>query len=402
MGRNCAYVAGMDQSDDILIPAKTCWLVDPDAQALCRAIENAGHAVFFVGGCVRNALLDEPDSDVDMSTNALPDQVMKIAKATGLKAIPTGIHHGTVTVLSGQTAFEVTTFRRDVATDGRRAVVAFSDDIADDARRRDFTMNALYADATGRVIDPLGGLPDLLARRVRFIEDADARIKEDYLRILRYFRFSARYSDDTSGYDAEALAAIAGNADGIGQLSAERIGQEMAKILSVPDPAMAVAVMRQTGVLSVILPGSDDRWLAIIVHLEQQLGIEPDWVTRLAALGGEDAAARFRLSKNHARQLDLLRQLGFAGPPLAEVAYRNGEKTAQQVLLMRSALAEIVPDIALLDTISAAAKAIFPIEAADLMPGLAGPALGKGLSRLEAEWIKSGFTLGKAALLDLL
>ncbi|MGJ8627220.1 MAG: CCA tRNA nucleotidyltransferase [Sulfitobacter sp.] len=391
----------MDRKNATLIPAQTSWLKNPDAQAVCQLIESAGYDVFFVGGCVRNALLGEPDSDVDMSTNARPEQIMAIAKEAKLKAIPTGIEHGTITLLSGKEMFEVTTFRRDVATDGRRAVVAFSDDITDDARRRDFTMNALYADPTGRVIDPLGGLSDLLARKVKFIEDADARIKEDYLRILRYFRFSAWYSQESTGFDPDALAAIAANTGGLETLSAERLGQEMAKLLTAPHPAAAVAAMRHTGVLNRVLPGSDDRWLAMIVHFEQQLGISPDWVFRLATLGGQDAVERLRLSKSDARKLELLRQVGFAGPPLSEIAYRFGISAAKQSLLLRSALAENLPESTVLETLWQASEAIFPLKAADLMPAFIGPALGARLRQLENEWIKSNFKLSKAELLDL-
>ncbi|MGY9039283.1 MAG: CCA tRNA nucleotidyltransferase, partial [Rhodobacterales bacterium] len=193
----------MDRTYDVTLPASTRWLVDPDAQAVCDAVKDGGHVIYFVGGCVRNALLGVADSDVDMSTNALPERVMALAARAGLKAVPTGVEHGTVTVVSGGKGFEVTTFRRDVETDGRRAVVAFSDSIIDDALRRDFTMNALYADAQGRVIDPLESLPDLRARRVRFIEDAAQRIREDYLRTLRYFRFCAWYADPAEGFSPD-------------------------------------------------------------------------------------------------------------------------------------------------------------------------------------------------------
>jgi len=179
----------MVRTYDITLPADTSWLADADAQAVAHAIKAGGHRIYFVGGCVRNALLGLPDSDVDMSTDALPERVMALARQARLKAVPTGVEHGTVTVVSGGKGFEVTTFRRDVDTDGRRAVVAFSDNIDDDARRRDFTMNPLDADAEGPVIDPLDGMADLRARRVRFIEDANARIREDYLRTLRFFRF---------------------------------------------------------------------------------------------------------------------------------------------------------------------------------------------------------------------
>ncbi|MGJ8556810.1 MAG: CCA tRNA nucleotidyltransferase [Sulfitobacter geojensis] len=382
-----------------MIPADTSWLQNPEAQDVCAVITAAGYDVFFVGGCVRNAIMRLADSDIDMSTNAHPEKVMELATSAGLKAIPTGIDHGTVTVVVKGTPFEITTFRRDVETDGRHAVVAFSDNIHDDARRRDFTMNALYATPDGQVVDPLGGMGDLLARRIRFIEDPDARIKEDYLRILRFFRFSAWYGNPVEGFDAEALAAISTNTEGLETLSAERVGQEMVKLLNAPDPAPAVAVMRQTGVLSTVLPGSDDRMLAILIHMETALGIAPDWKRRLAVLGGEDPAARFRLSKADAQKLAVLREVGFSGPPVAEIAYRHGVEVGQTTVLLRAVLAEQMPDRALLETVLSAAEAKFPVTASDLMPEFQGPALGKKLRQLEQRWIDSGFALSAQELL---
>jgi len=385
---------------DILIPEGTSWLNNPAARRVFEAVQAGGFQIYFVGGCVRNSLLGLPDSDVDMSTNARPDDVTRLARAAGLKAIPTGIDHGTITVVVDGQPFEITTFRRDVETDGRRAVVAFSDDITDDARRRDFTMNALYADLSGRVMDPLGGLSDLLARRVRFIEDADQRIKEDYLRTLRFFRFYAWYADPGEGFDADALASIAANTEGLETLSAERVGQELTKLLRAPDPAPAVATMRQIGVLPVILPGTDDRWLAPLIHLEGTLGVQPDWRARLAVLGGDGTDARLRLSKADVRAVQLYQTQGFAGPPPAEIAYREGRDAARQVVMLRAAMAENMLDMSVLETIDRAAEAIFPIKAADLMPDYQGPALGKRLKELEAAWIASDFTLDAKALLE--
>ena len=387
-------------TDDIVIPPGTRWLNDPAAQRVCRLVEGAGFSIYFVGGCVRNALLGQPDSDVDLSTNALPGQVMALAEGAGWKAVPTGIDHGTVTVVVDGKPFEITTFRRDVETDGRRAVVAFSDDISDDARRRDFTMNALYATAGGVVVDPLGGLPDLIAGRVRFIEDPQARIREDFLRILRFFRFSAWYADPAEGFDADALAAISDNLDGLETLSAERVGQEMAKLLAAPDPAPAVAAMRQTGALSRVMPGADDRLLGPLIHFEEQTETQPDWVRRLAVLGGSDLDTRLRLSKADARALALLMTDGFQGPPLAEFAYRHGAEAAQSAMLMRATLMEQAPGVAEFEQIDAGSTAEFPVSAADLMPALKGPALGAKLKQLEQRWIDSGFALGKQALLD--
>lgn len=389
----------MDRADENLIPAETDWLRDPAAQAVCSAVTEAGFDIYFVGGCVRNALLHAPASDVDLATDARPEQVVALAEKAGMRAVPTGIDHGTVTVVEDGTAFEVTTFRRDVETDGRRAVVAFSTDIADDARRRDFTMNALYATPRGVVVDPLGGLPDLRARRVRFIEDPAARIREDYLRILRYFRFCAYYADLDSGFEPDTLASISENLHGLETLSAERVGQEVIKLLDAPDPSQAVAVMRTIGVLHAILPGCDDRFLAPFVHLESICGITPDWCGRLAVLGGDDIAERLRLSKSDARKLALLHQIGWMGPPLAEVAYRHGRGIAEQVMLMRCAMNGEPPENGWSETIQGAAQAVFPVAARDLMPTLQGPALGARLEELESKWIASGFALSREALI---
>ncbi|SFE15285.1 poly(A) polymerase [Sulfitobacter brevis] len=389
----------MDRADGTIIPPDTWWLTDAAAQKLCRAIEAGGHKIYFVGGCVRDALLGRFGGDVDLSTDALPEQVITLASAAGLKSVPTGIAHGTVTVVADGTPFEITTFRRDVETDGRRAVVAFSDNITDDARRRDFTMNALYADVQGRLIDPLEGLPDLLARRVVFIEDASARIREDYLRILRYFRFSALFTAPDQGYDPEVLAAISANIDGLETLSADRIGLEIRKLLAAPDPAPTLAVMRQIGVLPAILPASDDRWISVLVHMETLAGVQPDWICRLAGLGGEDVVSRMRLSRADASALEKIRGAALGSQKIAEIAYRHSGHIAEQALVLRAALTETQPDPLGLETIKSATEAQFPIRATDLMPQFTGPALGARLALLEQRWIDSSFTLSRDALL---
>ena len=258
-------------------------------------------------------------------------------------------------------------------------------------------MNALYARPDGTVIDPLGGLPDLNARRVRFIEDPHDRIREDYLRILRFFRFHARYG--RGGPDADGLAACAELADGIARLSRERVGAEMLKLLAAPDPAPAVAAMRAAGVLTRVLPGADDAFLAPLVHLEQALPIVPDPIRRLAMLGGEDVADRLRLSRAQARQLELLRAETAAGRPAAELGYRLGAATGRDVALLRAAMENRAVAEGELAGIAQGASARFPVTAADLMPGLEGPTLGQRLKQLEDRWIASGFTLTKADLL---
>lgn len=368
------------------------WLNGP-ARAVCAMLEDAGHQAWFVGGSVRNALIDAPVSDLDLSTDALPETVMKLANAAGLKVIPTGIDYGTVTIVSKGEPVEVTTFRRDIATDGRRAVVAFADTMEDDARRRDFTMNALYCDIRGKVADPLGGLPDLYARRICFIEDPVTRIKEDYLRILRFFRFYAWYGDTDAGIDADGLGACAMYADGIDGLSAERVTSEMLKLLSAPDPAPAVAAMGQSGVLMHILPGAAHDVVAVLVHLEQILGLDSDPIRRLVALGGE--RDRLRLSNAQQKAVDVR----LTDMPLIELAYRHGANAATDRYLIEQVSMTQPVDVARLDDFVAAADQVLPLKSADLMPALKGAELGKALKLAEAKWIASGFTLTKADLL---
>ena len=389
----------MDRQNELRLPAETPWLNDPKVARVCMAIEVGGYDIFFVGGCVRNVVLGEVASDIDMSTNARPEAVMKLAKDAGLKAIPTGIDHGTVTVVSSGTPYEITTFRCDVETDGRRAVVAFSDDITDDARRRDFTMNALYARPNGSIVDPLGGIQDVLDRRVRFIEDADRRIREDYLRTLRFFRFSAWYGAIDQGFDPDALNAISSNLDGLETLSSERVGMEMVKLLNAPDPAVVVAVMRQAGVLNVVLQGVDDTWLAPLIHVETLLDLPPDPMRRLAALGGTGVETTLRLSKTQARLMVQYRDGIGSMAGAGELAYRLGADVATGIVALRCAYSGSPPVSEMMDRVVAGSAAKFPIKASDLMDVFSGPALGKRLKELEAEWIVSDFTKTKEQLL---
>ena len=377
------------------------WLTSADTQRVFTVLAAAGHQAFAVGGCVRNTLLGVPVSDIDIATSATPEETTRLAQSAGLKAIPTGFEHGTVTLVSGKTAFEVTTFRHDIETDGRRAVVVFTNDIREDARRRDFTMNALYVDAAGGVQDPLNGLPDLLARRVRFIESADARIKEDYLRSLRFFRFHAQYGDPGQGLDADALAAIASNLEGLDSLAGERLGAEMLKLLAANDPAPALAGMFSTGALSAILPGASPQWVAPLVHLEGEAVQLPDPLRRLAALGGLDPTDRLRLSRSDAKKRNQLADFVSNLAGLSEIAWRHGTSVAWSVILLRQALTEqpLAPNTASL--IERAAKAEFPLKARDLLDRLQGPALGAALKRAETAWIESEFGLDREALLEI-
>ena len=375
------------------------WVDKAATQVIFAALSAAGHKVYFVGGCVRNALLEMPVSDIDLATDARPQTVLSLCQSVGLKVIPTGIDHGTVTVVSQGLSHEITTFRRDVATDGRRAVVAFSNDICEDARRRDFTLNALYATPQGTVIDPLGGLSDLRARRVRFIEDASWRVREDYLRILRFFRFCAIYGDPKAGFDPDALAAIAANLEGLVTLSGERVGGEIKKLLAAFDPALALAGMRATGVLAAILPSADDRALAPLVHLEAEQGVSPDPIRRLAALTGEDVTVALRLSKAEARHhAQIVRAMSEMQSP-AELAYRWGASRALDIMLVRAALFETAFDPKNHAEIARGAAAVCPVKSADFIAVVQGAALGQALNDCQARWIASDFQLTRKALL---
>jgi poly(A) polymerase len=286
------------------------WLTAPETVRVFDAILAGGGEARFVGGCVRNALIDEPVADIDIATTVLPQEVQRRLEAAGLTAIPTGIAHGTVTAMSGGKPYEITTLRRDVATDGRRATVAFTEDWAEDAQRRDFTFNALYATREGAVIDLTGGLADLAARRVRFIGTAGDRIAEDYLRILRFFRFHARYG--RGELDREGLAACAAGVAGIATLSGERIHDELLKLLAAEDPVPALRAMAAAGIIGAVLPGPlDFERLAQLVEIEAtHLFVDGDALLRLAALiaGGPEArrlslAGRLRMSNAEGARL---------------------------------------------------------------------------------------------------
>lgn len=373
------------------------WLTADGTQNVLHMLNNAGFEAYCVGGCVRNALLNVPVADVDIATNAVPSQVAELAEAAGMKVIPTGIEHGTITLITNSEPYEVTTYRKDVETDGRRAVVAFATEVKEDARRRDFTVNALYASADGSLVDPLGGLSDITVPRIRFIEDPDRRIREDYLRILRFFRFHAWYGDNSEGPDPDGLAACAAHIDGIAQLSKERIGSEMAKLLAALNPAPSLAAMAASGVLASVIGGADITALAPLVHIEETLDIAPRWQRRLAVLGGNGVARALRLSRADATYL---KRVGAVTCGAAEAAYRFGPEIALDAKLIEAASLGVMPDATLLMDVRRGADATFPMKAADVLDRLEkGPAVGAELRRLESVWIESGFEASKADLL---
>ncbi|MGE4247113.1 MAG: CCA tRNA nucleotidyltransferase [Parvibaculaceae bacterium] len=374
-----------------------------------------GGSARVAGGAVRNALMEHPVADIDIATTHRPERVMELAQAAGLSVHPTGLAHGTVTVVAdgGETrkAFEVTTLRVDEETDGRHARVAFTDDWQADARRRDFTINALYCDAQGHVSDPVGGYPDIIARRVRFVGDPQARIREDYLRILRFFRLHARYGEGAP--DPEGLAACAALKEGIARLSAERVREELLKLLVTPGAASTLAVMRDAAILALVLPGEADLVrFSRMASIEARHQLAPDALLRLAALapGIAGDAERLRLSNAEQARLRALQDGGAPSPAFREperkvVLYQLGSQTYGDAVRLAWASSEDPGEagswLELLALPQAWSPPPFPVTGDDLLArGMQpGPEFGETLKRMEDWWIASGFAAGKTDLL---
>ncbi len=379
------------------------WLTAPATRAVMTALEAAGgpDCARFVGGCVRNALIGAPVADIDIATTLEPEATERAIRAAGLKAVPTGIAHGTVTAVSSRQPFEITTLRRDVSTDGRNATVAFTDDWAEDAARRDFRLNALYADGEGRVFDPTGeGVADAAAGRIIFVGDPETRIREDYLRILRFFRFFARYGRGEP--DAAALRACRALAPGMSRLSAERVSKELMTLLAAPDPRRAMAAMAEAGVLAQILPEAVTGPL-----FEAAVGISPDPVTRLMTLFPTDeqlvreAATRLRFP-NFTR--DRLAAAALAAPAVsltmndAEVraaVYRHGTRAVADALFRCWAAAPAEAEGAgrLLSLAGGWKRPAMPVGGRELarLGVEPGPETGRLLKAFEEGWIAADF-----------
>ena len=387
-----------------LDPTKNPWMTSPETRAVMDALGEA----CFVGGVVRNSLMGREVSDIDIATPLTPDEVTKRLEAAKLKAVPTGVEHGTVTAISNGRPYEVTTLRRDVSTDGRRAVVTFTTDWAEDAQRRDFTMNALYADATGEVFDTVGGVADLKAGRVRFVGDPVTRIREDFLRILRLFRFHAWYGKGE--IDKPALQACAAEKAGLRQLSGERIAKEMLKLLAAEDPVPVLRSMAATGILSEVLPGELN-----IVRLERLVAIDgtnffqPDAILRLAALLPDRAAAAHEITDRwKLSNADRDRLADIAGNTDKIVSYLSIKEVRK--LLYKLEIARFKDRVllkwaedpketnfiqwrALLAMADAWQRPKFPLDGGNVMAAGVpqGPLIGKILAEVEEWWIDSDF-----------
>jgi tRNA nucleotidyltransferase/poly(A) polymerase len=389
------------------------WLKRRATQTVFDALTGDGVETRAVGGAVRNAFLKLPVAEVDLATTAMPHEVIALAEKAGLKSVPTGIDHGTVTVIADGAPFEVTTLRRDVETFGRHAEVAFTRDWEADAKRRDFTLNALYADREGTVFDPLGGHADLAAGRVRFIGNPAERIREDYLRILRFFRFNAYYG--RGPLDPAGLHACVALRDGLAQLSAERIWTELKRILLAPRAADAVQALFDYGFLTELL-GGVPRLLDFerLVAIDSANGLNPSVSLRLAVLAifvEEDAARlaeRLRLSNAEQAVLALAAGLpqGLPQEALAKAAlYRLGPENYRVAVLIAWARSGHASDdarwIEALDLPMHWQVPDYPLRGQDIMAlGIAGSEVGSMLRRLEQEWIEGGFADTREKLLE--
>jgi poly(A) polymerase len=403
-------------SERVTIPDAP-WLASGPLSRLMLALNSGGEEARVVGGAVRNALLGEPIGDIDIATTALPDEVLRRAEAAGFKAVPTGIAHGTITVVIESKPFEVTTLRQDVETFGRHATVAFGRDWAVDAQRRDFTMNALSAGADGRVHDPVGGLPDLRARHVRFIGDPSRRIEEDYLRILRFFRFHAAYG--RGELDREGLLACIRGREGLDRLSRERVRAELVKLLVAPGVVATLTAMNDSGLLTRVLASvAHLAHLERLVAIEQALALPPAAMRRLGVMAvtvvedAERLRERLRLTNAEFDRLVSIADDWWRGPPPIQnraraMLYEAGPENFTDHALVgwaRSHAAVNDPAWSAYATLPQRwSVPVFPLRAADFMArGVAkGPALGAALATAEHAWIVAGFPNDPAAIAQI-
>lgn len=399
--------ARLTVSPQSMIKINQPWLHDDDVRSVMNALIAQGATARFVGGCVRSAIVQETASDLDVAIDVIPDETVRLLERAGLKAIPTGIDHGTITTVTprSHTPIEITSLRKDVETDGRRAVVAFTKDWREDAARRDFTMNALYADIDGRIFDPLGGFEDAQRRCVRFIGRAADRIKEDALRILRFFRFVAQHGA-YNAHTKEDIADIQSLAPLLRNLARERIGQEMRKLLCTDSPLVALELMQSIGVLAITFQDLEEPNLSFFGALRAQelaLVVKPSFLRRLALISdapSKDLADAFRLSNSEVRQLDGIRAALVM--TAAEAGYRHGRDIARDSILIAAARSDFADPAAALKAAAHGARQRLPITAQDLLSlGLPpGPELGTRLKLMERAWIDSGFAIGKIDLLE--
>ena len=378
---------------------ETKWLRNPSAQKLSKLYKNFGYQVLFVGGCVRNTILKMPVTDIDLATDAQPEEIIKIAKENNIRFVPTGLAHGTITLIIDNKNYQITTFRTDFDHDGRYAKVEFTESLLLDASRRDLTINALYCNDVGEVIDPLNGLDDIKKQKIKFIGNPNERIKEDNLRILRFFRFQAIYGNKNLEIDSIALEACHNHKSKLAALSKERITSELRKILSAPNPLEVIIKMNETGVLNELFQNVSIDSLEAYLKTEEKFKININWLGRLLSLQVTQEEESLKLTRCEFKFLKQTKSAIENQIHVLEFSYYNGVENGKIYSILQNFRHNIILSKNLLNQINSLATKKFPITAKDLMPEIRGKKLGEALRSLEDRWIKSNFTLSKKDLL---
>lgn len=378
---------------------ETKWLRNPSAQKLSKLYKSFGYQVLFVGGCVRNTILKMPVTDIDLATDAQPEEIIKIAKENNIRFVPTGLAHGTITLIIDNKNYQITTFRTDFDHDGRYAKVEFTESLLLDASRRDLTINALYCNHVGEVIDQLNGLDDIKKQKIKFIGNPNERIKEDNLRILRFFRFQAIYGNKNLEIDSIALEACHNHKSKLAALSKERITSELRKILSAPNPLEVIIKMNETGVLNELFQNVSIDSLEAYLKTEEKFKININWLGRLLSLQVTQEEESLKLTRCEFKFLKQTKSAIENQIHVLEFSYYNGVENGKIYSILQNFRHNIILSKNLLNQINSLATKKFPITAKDLMPEIRGKKLGEALRSLEDRWIKSNFTLSKKDLL---
>ena len=378
------------------------WIKNKSLQNILKILKKADHNAYLVGGCIRNSILNFPVNDIDISTDAKPQETLDLFNIGSFKATPTGFSHGTVTVVSGGIPYQITTMRSDQNTDGRHADVSFSDNITEDAERRDFTINALYADPNGKIIDPIGGLKDFRPLKIKFIGNANNRIQEDYLRILRFFRFHAQFSEFVIDFEQDALDAIKNNQNSLKLLSKERVWNEFQKILLSKNPSRALLEMSKIGILEKVSIDGGIKNIKNLISIEEKMGIEPEAIRRLVAITRNTEKTSLNLSRKEARKFSLLKSLLGKKFDLAELVYQFNKEIAQSVLAIYTFNQGEKLKLSDVAKIEKACLYPCPISGAHLSKYMSGEDVGIKLKEAQRVWIKSNFKSDAAKILNVI
>ena len=381
-------------------------LAVPEIINLLGALSSDGAEIFLVGGCVRDAVLGITSPDIDLATDAMPNEVLELCKKFQFKTLETGRSHGTITVVLDKILFHVTTFRSDINTDGRRAKVKFSKSYLEDSKRRDFTMNALYMTIEGKILDPLGGWNDLMSGEVRFIGKPIDRIKEDYLRVLRYFRFLAQYGKKKNSIQPNVLSACAESLNGLKSLSKERIWDEIKKLLKAENPVFALEAMKSCGVLDVVIPRAEVQNLHKLLGFEKRFNLKPDALNRLVSLSRRTVASLildWPISKRDRSTVEIILNISQDNSSLRVKSYKYGKKLVLRSLLIFLDELHEGKEKEILAEVNFGSSKKFPLATKDFIIYVEpSKRLGELMSQIKTIWLESNMSLSRKALLSQL